>query len=190
MKKIFIPLVLIVTCAACNNSGKSTVETADSINEAKLDTGLTRNDVVIDEASSSFIVRVANNGMTETQLASMAEQKAVYADVKSFAAMLYHDHSGLNQTVKDMAVTKNITLPAAITADKQREIDQLNAKTGKDLDREFISMMITNHKASIESFEKALTEVKDTDIRSLADKTLPTLRAHLDSAQQIQKRHW
>ncbi len=190
MKNLFIPLALILSCMACNNSGKNTVEKADSINEAKLDTGLNRNDVVIDEASSSFIVRVTNNGMTETQLAAIAEQKATYADVKSFAAMLYKDHSGVNQLVKDMAATKNITLPADITADKQKEIDMLNTKTGKDLDKEYISMMINAHKSSIESFEKALTEVKDQDIRSLADKTLPTLRAHLDSAQQIQKRHW
>lgn len=190
MKNLFISLVTIGVCIACNNSGKSSVEKADSINEANLDTGLNRNDVVVDEASSTFIVRVANNGMTETQLASIAEQKGTYLDVKSFAAMLYRDHSGVNQTVKDLAATKNIALPASITEEKQKEIDNLNKKTGKEIDKEFISMMIKSHKSSIESFEKAVTEVKDPEVRAFADKTLPTLRAHLDSAEKIQKRYW
>ena len=175
---------------ACNNAGKDSVEKADSANTANADTALNRNEVVIDENSSSFLVRVANGGMAEVEMTMQAEQKAVYEDVRSFAAMLHRDHSGVNETVRSLAVQKKITLPATISAEKQKEIDHLKKNTGKNLDREFIKTMIKNHEAGITMFQQAMQDAKDAEVRSFADKTRPTLRAHLDSAKALQKKYW
>ena len=46
--------------------------------------------------------------------------------------------------------------------------------------------MITDHKKDIEAFEKAANGAEDQDIKNFATKTLPTLRAHLSAAEQIQ----
>ncbi len=190
MKKQFFLVMITASVIACNNNSKTTVEKADSTNKANVDTALNNNAVVIDENSSSFIVRVANSGMAETAITSAAQGKAVYEDVKSFAGMLYHDHSALNQQVKDIAARKNIVLPAAMTEDKQKEVYGLLKNTGKNYDKEFIKAMIKNHEAGIDMFQKAVLDAKDADIRAFADKTIPTLRAHLDSAKALQKKYW
>lgn len=190
MKQVSLTwMILAVICCSCINSGKDSIEKADSANDAKLDTGLNRNTIVIDEASSSFLVRVANGGMAEEVMASYAHEHAFYEDVKGFAAMLHHDHAAVNEMVKGLASRKNITLPATVSVDKQNEINSLQNKTGKYLDREFLNTMIKNHETGIDMFENAMLDAKDPDVRSFADKTLPTLRIHLDSARSLQKRY-
>jgi putative membrane protein len=190
MKKLILLMMLPTLLIACNNSSKDTVEKADSTNKANLDTALNNNAVVVDENSSSFIVRVANSGMAETAITSSAREKAAYEDVKGFAGMLYRDHTALNQQVKDIAAKKNIVLPATMTEDKQKQVDELQKNTGKNYDKEFVKAMIKNHEAGIDMFQKAVQDAKDTEIRDFADKTIPILRAHLDSAKALQKKYW
>lgn len=190
MRKAIFLVVLPALLIGCNNSSKDSVEKADSTNQANLDTGLNNNDIVIDEASSTFLVKVANGGMAETEMASFAQQKATYQPVKDFAGMLFNDHSGVNEQVKTIAGQKKVVLPATISDDKQTEVKDLEKRTGKDIDKEFVRKMIKSHEASITMFENAMLDAKDSDVRSFADKTLPTLKAHLDSAKALQKKYW
>jgi putative membrane protein len=50
--------------------------------------------------------------------------------------------------------------------------------------------MINSHRDGIDLFEDVTKNNNDVDIRNFADKTLPALRTHLDSARAIQKRYW
>ncbi len=137
MKKNFALLVVaFIIFSSCNNSANDSVEKADSANEAKNDNDTTRNKtgVTIDEKSSSFLVRAANSGMAEVQLAKTAQQKATIEAVKNFAAMLERDHSNANSEVKNIAGQRNVTLPATISDDKQKMISDMEKKTGKNFD--------------------------------------------------------
>jgi putative membrane protein len=177
---------------ACNNTADDSVEKADSINAANTDTSATgnRNAVVTDEKSSAFLVRAANSGMAEVQLAKIAQQKATLDAVKSFAAMLEKDHSSVNEQVKNLAAQRNVTLPATISDDKQKMISDCEKKTGKDFDKEYLSVMVKSHNDGIDLFEDVRANATDIDVKNFADKTLPALRMHLDSAKAVQKRYW
>jgi putative membrane protein len=61
----------------------------------------------------------------------------------------------------------------------------LNDKTGADFDKAYMEMMVSDHKKDISLFEKESKNGKDSDLRSFATRTLPTLRMHLDSATSI-----
>jgi putative membrane protein len=178
---------------ACNNAADDSVERADSINKANADTNNiagSPNKVSTDDKSSSFMVRAANSGMAEVQLAKMAQQKATRDGVKNFAAMLERDHTAANNQVKNFASQRNVALPATISDDKQKMINDMEKMSGNDFDKEYISMMIKSHKDGIDLFEDTRTNASDVDIKNFADKTLPTLRMHLDSAEAIKKRYW
>ena len=170
--------------AACNNSGKDTTDKADSANAANRDTALNNNRPAVDEAGSTFIVKVANSGMAEVEMAKMAQDKGS-TPVKNLASMLVHDHSALNDQVKSLAAQKNIVLPDSISSDRRSMIDDLKKKSGKTFDRSFLEMMENGHKNSIDMFQDATSNVTDPDINSLAGKTLPTLRMHLDSVKAV-----
>jgi len=196
MKKISFVLLALPFVFACNNGSKDSVEKADSANEAKSDTTnntdtsskmSTSGTMAVDQSTSDFMVKVADVGMTEVKLGGIAEQKAMNKRVKEFGAMMTRDHSKAGDESKSLARRKNVTLPEKVGDDHQKKIDDLNKKSGKDFDKAYIDMMVDGHQSTVDDFEKASNNTKDPDVKSWVDKTLPTLKMHLDSAKAIQK---
>ncbi|MBC7948932.1 MAG: DUF4142 domain-containing protein [Chitinophagaceae bacterium] len=189
MKKLVsLLLASSVLFAACNNEGKDSVEKADSANEAKIDSPANNTAVVADAETAAFLVDAANGGMTEVQLGQVAEQKGTDAGIKRFGAMLAADHSGANNQVKTLAAQRNVTLPATVSDEKQKDIDDFNKKAGTAFDKSYIRYMVKDHEDDIKAFENASEDVKDSEVKAFIDNTLPKLRMHLDSAKAIQKR--
>jgi putative membrane protein len=196
MKKISFVLLALPLVFACNNGGKDSVEKADSANEAKSDTTSSTDTtnkmssagtLAVDQSTADFMVKVADVGMTEIKLGGIAQDKATNKRVKDFGAMMTTDHSKANDELKSLARRKNVTLPESIGEDHQKKIDDLSKKSGKDFDRAYIDMMVDGHQSAVNDFEKASNNTKDADVKSWVDKTLPTLKMHLDSAKAIQK---
>jgi putative membrane protein len=197
MKKISFVLLALPIVFACNNSSKDSVEKADSANEAKSDTGNRYNDtsnqsntsgtIAVDQSTADFMVKVADVGMTEVKLGGIAQEKAMNKRIKDFGEMMTRDHTKAGDELKSLARRKNVTLPDSIGSDHRNKIDNLQKKNGKDFDRAYIDMMVDGHQSTVNDFEKASNNTKDPDVKAWVDKTLPTLRAHLDSAKAIQK---
>ena len=196
MKKTFVFLfVLSFIIVACNNTNETTESTntstsSNTATDANTSTSPSNTGVVTDEKSKEFLTKAANSGMAEVQLAKMAQQKATIDAVKSFAAMLERDHTAVGDQVKSFASQRNVTLPSAPSDEKQKMVNDMDKMSGKAFDKEFISMMVKGHNDGISLFEDTKANASDVDIKNFADKTLPTLRMHLDSAKAIQKRYW
>lgn len=184
-KRTSLLLALPFVLFACNNESKDSVEKADSVNEVKQDN--MDQAIVPDEESSSFLVKAANGGMAEVESGQMAQQKGTNQKVKDFASMMVHDHSAANDEVKMLAAKRNITLPDSVSDEKKQKAMELGKRTGKDFDKNFIATMVKDHEETIDLFEKASGNVKDSEVKTFVDNTLPKLRMHLDSAKAIQK---
>ena len=196
MKKTFVFLfVFAFIILACNNTNETTESTntstsSNTATDANTSTSTSNTGVVTDEKSREFLTKAANSGMAEVQLAKMAQQKATIDAVKSFAAMLERDHTAVGDQVKSFASQRNVTLPSTPSDEKQKMVNDMDKMSGKAFDKEFISMMVKGHNDGISLFEDTKANASDVDIKNFADKTLPTLRKHLDSAKAIQKRYW
>lgn len=194
-KTVVFSFVFVFILSACNNTNETTETSTNASISSNTSTDAnttsnSNNNVVTDEKSKEFLTKVADGGMAEVQMAKDAQQKASIDAVKSFAAMLERDHTAVNDQVKTFANQRNVSLPTAISGDKQKMIDAMNKMSGKAYDKHFISMMVDNHNDGIKLFEDIKANASDTEIKNFADKTLPTLRMHLDSAKAIQKRYW
>ncbi len=196
MKKqfsFFSFLFLFVALLSCNDSAsnKDAVEKADSANEKKLDTssGTPSTSVAstIDQETADFMVKAAAGGMEEVEMGKVAKEKATNQRVKNYGAMMVEDHSKGNDELKGLAAQKNVTLPKELGDDHKKDIEDVQKKTGKNFDKEYMKMMIDDHQKDIDEFEKASKNTKDNDVKAWADKTLPVLRKHLDSAKAINK---
>lgn len=197
MKKIVLVFSLTVatyTFQACN-SGSSTQDSVDSakdMNAMKDTTAMMNRDSVIttpvDKDASDFAVNVANAGMKEVALSQLAMQNATEQRVKDFASMMIKDHNEAADKLKGIANTKNITLPAKVGDDAQKDIDKLSKKTGNDFDKDYMHMMLSDHKKAADDFQKAAKDCKDPDLKNFAIQTLPTILMHLDSAKAISER--
>lgn len=198
MKKIFalLPTVCFMLLACNDNKSETTENTTNSSTssntstDAAIVTTENKTSVVTDEKSTEFLKKVTNSGMAEVQAAKLAQQKATIEAVKNFAAMLERDHTAVNQQVKTLADQRNVALPSTISEDKQKMYSDMEKMTGKAFDKDYISMMIKAHGDGISLFEDTKSNASDIDVKNFADKTLPTLKMHLDSAKAIQKRYW
>jgi putative membrane protein len=199
MKKLSFVLLVLPIAFACNNGGKDSVEKADSANEAKSDTGSNYNDttnkmstegtgtIAVDQSTADFMVKVADVGMTEVKLGKIAQEKATNKRIKEFGEMMVRDHTQAGDELKSLARRKNVTLPDSVGSEHRNKIDDLEKKNAKDFDNAYIDMMVNGHQSTVNDFEKASNNTKDADVKAWVDKTLPTLKKHLESAKAIQK---
>jgi len=187
MKKLsVITMIALAACMfqACSGN-KDSAETADSINAERDSANAVEAGVAADEGDAKFAVDAANGGMAEVALGKLAEGKAVNAKVKEFAAMMVADHTKANDELMALAQSKNITLPQAVSTEKQAVMDELTKKSGNDFDKAYVDQMVDDHKKTISLFEDASKNAKDADIKAFVDKTLPTLRTHLEHVNAI-----
>lgn len=71
-------------------------------------------------------------------------------------------------------------------AGNKAEMQKLHSLSGTDFDREFVRMAVTDHEKDVKEFEKASQKLDDAELKSFAQKTLPTLREHLQQARGLQ----
>ena len=74
--------------------------------------------------------------------------------VKSLGAMMVTDHSKANDELKNWASGIGYTLPTSLDAEKQKMYDDLKAKKGKDFDKKYTDLMVSDHKEDVEAFKK------------------------------------
>jgi len=194
MKRIFLTLAIafsVVAVQSCGGGAKNdSKETADSINEEKAPENIDDDQVAatplsVSEEDAKFVTEAANGGMAEVELGQLAQQKAQHADVKAFGEMMIKDHSKANDELTALAQAKNITVPATVGAEQQKVKDDLAKKTGREFDKAYIDEMVEDHEKDVKLFEDASKNLKDAELKAFVDKTLPTLRTHLEHSKSV-----
>lgn len=180
---IAMAIAASLVMGACNNSGKGSVNEADSANKAKVDSGT----VSLNKDEAQFMVKAANGGMTEVKLGQLAQEKTRNQRVKDFAAMMVRDHSAADSQLKSLASSKNITLPDSLSEDSKDKLQDLSKKKRSDFDKAYMKMMLDDHQNDVKDFQDELKNIRNSSLKQWVSNTLPTLEMHLDSAKSINK---
>lgn len=131
-----------------------------------------------------FLIQAAAGSLYEVEAGKLAQGKGESDSVRSFGRMLVKDHETANETLKELARSKEVSLPTAIPADKQLRLDDL--VIAKNFDREFVQQVgLDDHASDIALFEKASKDADDSAIRAFASKILPVLKVHHQQAQKL-----
>lgn len=174
-------------CAGCDNSQGDSTRAAKDSNNVKIDSANSPSPptnampVTVSKDDSRFVVDAVEGGRMEVQLGQLARQKGSSQQVRGFGAMMERDHTRSGDRLKAIAEEKSITLAGAISPAMQKKIDDL--KTDKNFDKDYINLMMDDHKEDIKEFEEESKKGSDADIRAFADSTLHMLHIHLDSAE-------
>jgi putative membrane protein len=168
-----------------DTSGTTTTSAAASATTTGSTGGTVSN---LSAADKEFVMKAAQGGMAEVQLGQIASAKGVSADVQTFGNRMVTDHSKANDELKQLVTTKGLAMPADAGPEHQKTINTLSKKSAKDFDREYMSDMVDDHEKDVKEFEKASKDAKDSDIRTWASKTLPTLQEHLRMAKDTLKK--
>ena len=136
-------------------------------------------------ADHKFAMEAAMGGMAEVELGRLAAQKGASDEVRQFGQRMVDDHSKANEELMRVASSKGWTPPTALDAKHQAETQRLSALSGEKFDKEYVKMMVKDHKKDVSEFEKQAARGADPDIKAFAASTLPTLREHLQMIQRI-----
>ena len=140
----------------------------------------------VTQSEEEFMAKAAQANMTEIEVARIALQKSANDEVKEYANVIKSDHTSALEDLAELMEEKNVAQPRAIDARTQQDIDRMNNLTGGEFDREFINMMVTDHRKAIELFRDQQSSAQNRDVKKYVDKVLPNLEVHLDKAQRLQ----
>jgi putative membrane protein len=139
----------------------------------------------VSHKDKEFMMKAAMGGMAEVEMGRLAASNATDPDVKAFGQRMVDDHSKANDQLKQVAATKGVTLPTEISKSERREMDKLAKMTGSEFDHAYVKMMVKDHKEDVSEFSKEADKGTDSDVKSWAGTTLPTLQDHLKSIEDI-----
>jgi len=140
---------------------------------------------LVNNADRAFINKAATAGAAEVELGRVATLRAARPSVRSFGERMVIDHSRSNAELAAFAQSKGLALPTLLEPSQQVMRDRLNALSGADFDRAYMSEMVRDHTADIALFERAADVSADPDVKAWAARSLPMLRDHLALARQV-----
>jgi len=187
-----VALAAVLSLAACNTNREATDETA---------TVGTAGDAV-SPGDRDFVEQSVVGGMAEVELGKLASERAANADVKAFAGMMVQDHSKSLASLKQVASQHAIPAPAGLDEKHRETREKLAGLSGAEFDREYMSVMVDAHEATVDRLQTRASEDRfgddkgtvspeksnnpvEASINQWAANTLPTTRHHLEEARRI-----
>ncbi len=194
-QQIKIVFLLVSVCiltalgAACTNApGNRNTGTANSEPLIKTEPAKPpsdKGDTVATGGATSLMNAAATGNMAEVELGKLAVEKAENPEVKKFGQKMIEDHSKALEELKKVAEQKNTPLPPDILPTQKAAKEKLSKLSGAEFDKEYVKTMVEDHKKDVTAFEAATKTVGDADVKAFAEKTLPTLKMHLEMIQDI-----
>jgi putative membrane protein len=138
-------------------------------------------------SDQKFVMDAARANMAEIELGKLAETRASSEHVKMFGKRMAEDHQKALDTLKTVATTEKITLPATLDSKDQALKDRLEKLSGNAFDRAYMNAMVKDHRQDVAEFRAESKNAKAADVKQYASSTLPTLEDHLKLAQSTDK---
>jgi putative membrane protein len=141
----------------------------------------------LSSADRDFVHQAAGAGRFEVESSQLALQKAQDQDLRQFAQRMVDDHSRANRELEQIAMRKGVDLPARLDSKNANRLDRLRDTSANQFPNEYRNVQLEAHREAIELFEKASRDCDDPELKSFAQRTLPTLRAHRQHLEQMQE---
>lgn len=136
------------------------------------------------QGDAQFVKMAGASGAAEVALGKLGSTNGKSGDVQSFGRQMVTDHTAANDKLTAIAAKKGASVGSP-TAEDSKAIEQLGQLKSTDFDRAFAKKMVADHKKAVALFEKESKQGKDSDLKAFATETLPTLKHHLQMAEQL-----
>ncbi|MDU2019874.1 MAG: DUF4142 domain-containing protein [Leclercia adecarboxylata] len=129
---------------------------------------------------------MAQANINEIAAAKIALNKAESSEVKAFAQKMVDDHGDALTKVQTVAKQKDVTLPTEPDAQHKAMADKLEKESGDAFDKMYMENAGTkDHKMVLSKLQSDAKNIKDPDVKALADAHTPVVEQHLKSAEQM-----
>jgi putative membrane protein len=129
-------------------------------------------------ADKDFVAHVSQGGAYEVAAGKVAEQRGMTPDIRDLGLMEAHDHTLVNDRLKQIAEATGVPFPDHLNAEFQQRLDKLKAVPAAKFDAYFIADMKQIHDGDEKRFQD---ESKDGSqpYRKFAHQTAIVVLRHL-----------
>lgn len=161
---------------AASSSGTSTSETSKSSSSK------------VSKEDERLMMQLARANIAEINAGKLAEQKTSNDQVKSFAKKMVDDHTKALDDLKQLAMTKGVTLPTEPDRQQQAMENKLSALSGEQFDKQYVDQSGSRaHKETHRLLQRVNSRASDADLKSYASKTMATVESHQQLAKETSK---
>jgi putative membrane protein len=142
----------------------------------------------VSPSTADFVNEAAIGGMFEIQSSELAKRRGSAAE-QSLAARMIDDHTKASNELKSLVEGGSVKadLPTALDRASQKKLDQLSSLGAAEFDKAYADAQISAHKNAVNLFERYAKGGDNEAFKQWASATLPTLRRHLEMAQDMGK---
>jgi putative membrane protein len=132
-----------------------------------------------------FLREAAASSRFEADAARMALGKSNDPGVRSLAATLINHHASALNELLHMLHARGMAAPM-LGNDQRKVLNRLAKLQGAKFDREFLEEVgLRYQQEDVDYFEKASLTAREPGLKAWIDRTLPTLRYHVTTAERI-----
>ena len=193
MKRMLIPALVLATgislaTTACSKNDDTTATTdATATETAAPADAATPPAAAANTPGAQFLTDAIRGDNAEIKAGQAAQSMGESQGVKDFGKMLVDDHTKARDQASQVAKAMNVPVPSDTPPEADQELKMTMGMTGAAFDKDFIAMMVKDHKKDIDKFQKEANSSDPAQVTDLAKQTLPTLKKHLQTAQSLQK---
>lgn len=137
--------------------------------------------------NQEFVTMAASSNRFEIEAGELAREQGADERVIDYGNHMVMDHGVAGAELTALATAKGWNVPDDLLAKEREMLEDLIVLEGAAFDQEFARQMVRSHEEAVSLFERATGPdgVLDDDLREWAAEKLPTLRAHLEDAREL-----
>jgi putative membrane protein len=136
-----------------------------------------------------FTAAATDGNLSELTLSQLGVQKATDPELKRFSQRMIDAHNRMGQEMATLLAQKGLRVPQMVDVRSQFCAESLAGLSGEEFDRCYAKAQLVAHMESLAMFEAEAERGLDPNIKALAAKFVPHIKAHLDEIKPIAKRY-
>ena len=187
-KRNNLKVVLIASAVAAmfSTAAVQAQSTSAAQSDTSAQTSSTGSMAKLSSGDEKALKDMAQANINEIAAAKITLNKAESSEVKAFAQKMVDDHGDALTKVQTVAKQKDVTLPTEPDAQHKAMADKLEKESGDAFDKMYMENAGTkDHKMVLSKLQSDAKNIKDPDVKALADAHTPVVEQHLKSAEQM-----
>ncbi|MGH8124350.1 MAG: DUF4142 domain-containing protein [Rhodanobacteraceae bacterium] len=131
-----------------------------------------------------WLIAAHQSNLAEIQSGNLAAQSGHSAAVRSAGQMLASDHQSLDAKLKPVAKQLGVKLPSHPNAEQRHEMKKFKGASGMKFDQIWAHDEAGGHVKAIEMTKREINDGSSSEVKQLAQSTLPVLKKHLSTLHQ------
>lgn len=132
-----------------------------------------------------FLMKVSEQQQADIAIGLLATQRAENERVKALSVHITEEHQRVNREIEALASTEHVQLRPGLNQSHEQQVRELSQLSGHDFDLAYLNCILRDHESIVTELEKHVKTLRDRNIRSWIDETLPILGAHHEQARLV-----